>query len=262
MSWASRRRVIYLTGVILFFTIVIGGPITYKILSIKPTCFDGKQNGGETAPDKGGPCLILDERYITPYAVMWARAFQVRNGSYTAVGYISNPNPDAGVAVAHYRFGLYDSQNILVAERTGTTYIMPGGITPVLVGGIDTGNREVVHTYLEIIDTSLLWKRMSNPASKIKITNQQISDSPVGLRVDARATNSGLDQVRNLNFVATVFDPVGNAFIASGTAVPTLQPDGQIDVSFTWPNAFPAPVGRIDIIPLLPPQEETNGAQQ
>src|SRR5688500_12187120 len=132
MSWAGRRRIIYLTGTILFFVVVIGGPITYKILSVKPTCFDGKQNGGETAPDKGGSCLVLVEGRITPYGVMWARSFEVRNGAFDAVGYIENPNPSAGVERAQYHMGLYDSQNILVAERTGTTYIMPGGITPVL----------------------------------------------------------------------------------------------------------------------------------
>ena len=75
MSWAGRRRFIYLATVILFFVIVIGTPVVYLIISIKPTCFDGKQNQGETAPDKSGPCLVLDERYITPYAVMWARSF-------------------------------------------------------------------------------------------------------------------------------------------------------------------------------------------
>ncbi|HEY4527244.1 MAG TPA: hypothetical protein VJK53_05390 [Candidatus Paceibacterota bacterium] len=255
MSWASRRRSKYLTGVILFLAIVIGGPVSYYILSIEKTCFDGKQNQGETAPDKSGPCAILDERYITPYAVMWARSFEVRDGSYTAVAYISNPNPSAGVAVAHYRFGLYDSQNILVAERTGTTYIMPGGITPVLEGTIDTGNREVVHTYLEITDEHLVWERMINPAANIKISNQQISESPVGPRIDARAISVGLDTVRNLSFIATLFDPAGNAFAASGTALPNLAPDGSAEIAFNWPIPFVAPVGRIDIIPLLPPEE-------
>lgn len=257
MSWASRRRFIYLSGVILFFIIIIGGPITYKILSIKPTCFDGRQNQGETAPDKGGPCLIVDERFITPYAVMWARSFPVRPGSYTAVAYISNPNPGAGVRAAHYRFGLYDSQNILIAERVGTTFIMPGSITPVLEGAIDTGNREVVHTYLQITDQNLTWERMMSPATQIKISNQQISDSPVGPRIDARATNSALDTLRNISFIATVFDPVGNAFAASATAVPSLASDASTIIAFTWPSAFAASVGRIDIIPVLPPVEAT-----
>src|SRR3989338_11227858 len=101
---------------------------------------------------------------------MWARSFEVRSGSYTAVGYIGNPNPEAGVALAHYRVGLYDSQNILIAERVGTTFIMPGGITPVLEASIDTGNREVVHTYLQIIGEALVWESMASPAAKVMIS--------------------------------------------------------------------------------------------
>ena len=253
MSWAGRRRFIYLATVILFFVIVIGTPVVYLIISIKPTCFDGKQNQGETAPDKSGPCLVLDERYITPYAVMWARSFEVRDGSYTAVSYISNPNPDAGVRAAQYRFGLYDSQNILVAERVGTTFIMPGGITPVLEASIDTGNREVVHTYLQIIGEALVWESMASPAAKVKISNQRVGDSDVGPRIDARAHNTALDQVRNVSFVAVVFDPAGNAFAASGTALPLIGADTQANIAFTWPTSFVAPIGRIDIIPVLPP---------
>ncbi len=62
MSWASRRRTTYLTGVILFFVVIIGGPVAYLILSVAPTCTDGTQNGGETGIDIGGPCPLLDAR--------------------------------------------------------------------------------------------------------------------------------------------------------------------------------------------------------
>jgi len=255
MSWASRRRTTYLTAVSLFFIVVIGVPALSHFLSIEPTCFDGTRNGGETAPDKGGPCLILDERVLTPYAVKWARSFKVRAGLYTAVAYIENPNPQAGVAHASYRFGLYDSQNVLVAEASGEVYIMPGGMTPVLEVGIDTGNREVVHTYLQITDEPLVWKRMTNPASAIKISNQQLGDNPFSPRIEARVLNTSLDKMRTVSFIAVVFDPRGNAIAASGTAVPELLPDDAMGVAFSWPAPFTAPSGRIDIIPLLPPVE-------
>lgn len=255
MSWASRRRTTYLAAVSLFFIIMIGGPLFNHFLSIEPTCFDGTRNGGETAPDKGGPCLILDERALTPYAVKWARSFKVRDGLYTAIAYIENPNPRAGVARASYRFCLYDSANILVAERSGETYIMPGGTTPVLEVGIDTGNREVVHTYLQITEEALLWERMTNPASAIKINNQQLGDNVFSPRIEARAVNTSLDKMRVVTFVAVVFDPRGNAIAASGTAVPELLPDDATGVAFSWPTPFMAAPGRIDIIPLLPPVE-------
>src|SRR3989344_828026 len=140
MSWASRRRTVYLLGIFLFFAVVLGIPTAIWLYE-PPTCFDGTQNQGETALDKGGPCVLLDERTLSPSAILWSRAFSVRTGSYNALAYIENPNRDAGVRLVAYRFGLYDEKNVLVAERDGRTFVMPGGITPVFEGAIDTGNR-------------------------------------------------------------------------------------------------------------------------
>src|SRR5262245_56248218 len=128
MSWAMRRRVLYVIGVVIFFAVLIGVPVAIA-LHKAPTCFDGVQNQGETSIDLGGPCTLLDPSAITPTAVMWARAFKLRDGMYDAVAYIQNPNSAAGVGSVKYHMALYDSENVLVAERFGDTPIMPGGIT-------------------------------------------------------------------------------------------------------------------------------------
>lgn len=253
MSWASRRRSAYLSGVIIFFIVIIGGPVSYWwISSIPPACAIGKMRPSGVS---SGSCSQLDPKYLQPVARTgsWARSFKVRDGSYTAVAYVENPNPNAGVERAHYHIGLYDSGNILLAEREGEMYIMPGSITPVLETGIYTGNRFVVHTYFEITDPTLIWKQVESPAEKIKINNQSVSTFDTAPRIDAVARNSALDTIRNLSFVTVLFDTAGNAFAASGTALPELQPGASAPISFSWPGAFSTPLGRIDIIPLLRP---------
>jgi hypothetical protein len=253
MSWAARRRFLYTAGIALFFLIAIGGPIAYKIATIPPTCHDGIQNQGETAVDRGGPCLLLDDRYLQPHAVLWARSFQVRDGSYNAVAYIENPNPNAGVPSADYKFSLYDSQNILIAERTGTTYIMPGGITPVFTAGIDTGNRIAAHTYFTLTDSALTWERMSNPTSVISVASKFVSNADTEPQLSAIAGNSSVADLTDVSFVGVVFDTAGNAINASATILPRLAGGSQTQIGFTWPNPFTAAVGTIDVIPLLPP---------
>lgn len=252
MSWASRRRTAYATGVILFFVIVIGGPLAYWYFSIPATCTDGIQNQGETAIDKGGPCPLLDERALQPHAVLWARSFRVRDGSYNAAAYIQNPNQNAGVRSAHYHFGLYDAQNILIAERDGTTYVMPGAITPVLESRIDAGNRIVAHTYFEFTDP-LSWERMKNNALSLAITNKEISNTYTVPRLSASVRNSSVGDVTDISFVAVIFDPAGNAFAASATTLERLGPDASSQIVFTWPDPFGVQSGRIDIIPLVAP---------
>ena len=262
MSWASRRRAIYGTGVSLFFLVVIGGPIAYHILTIPPTCTDGKQNGGETGIDIGGPCPVLDPSALQQQAILWARAFKVRDGTYSAAAYVQNSNRDAGVMRARYRFGLYDANNILVAERGGVMFIMPGAITPVLEDRIDTGNRVVAHTNFCFADgygncdasgASLTWERMKNTALVIDINNKQLTNTDTMPRLSASAENTSVADVVGPSFVAVIFDPAGNAFAASATTLDRIRAGASSPIVFTWPDLFNIIAGRTDVTPMLPP---------
>ena len=251
MSWASKRRTAYGGGVFLFFTVIIGIPLAIWIYE-PPACFDGKQNQGETAVDKGGPCLLLDERTLQPHATLWSRAFPVRGGLYSAVAYIENPNTNAGVRSVRYRFGLYDEKNILVAEREGKTYIMPGGITPVFEGGISTGNRIVARTYFEFT-SPLRWERVKDAAGALAISAKATTDTDSAPRLLAQVENTSVAHVLDPTFIAVVFDTAGNAFASSATTLSRISAREKSDLVFTWPDPFPRLASRIDILPLLPP---------
>lgn len=252
MSWASRRRVAYATGVIVFFAVLFGVPLSYWYFTLPETCIDGIQNQDETGVDKGGICPVLDESALQPHASLWARSFRVRDGSYNAAAYIQNPNQNAGVAVAHYRFGLYDAQNILIAEREGSMFIMPGSITPVLESRIDAGNSIVGRTYFEFMEP-LKWERMKNNALPLAVTNKEITNTFAAPRLTAIARNSSVAPIADISFVAVIFDPAGNAFAASATTLSRLGADESSEIVFTWPDPFAIQSGRIDIIPLVAP---------
>jgi len=231
---------------------VVGGPLAYWYFSIPPTCSDGIKNQDETAVDRGGGCPVLDERLLQPEAMLWARSFRVRDGSYNAAAYVYNPNSEAGVREAHYRFGLYDTENLLVAEREGTTFIVPGAVTPILESRIDTGNRVVAHTYVEFTNT-FVWERMTNAAVLLAVNNKEISNTEISPRLSAQVENRAVVDVVNPSFVAVIFDPAGNAFAASATALPRLAAGTRSPLVFSWPDPFLVHVGRIDILPLVAP---------
>ncbi|HUO50222.1 MAG TPA: hypothetical protein VMU25_01485, partial [Candidatus Paceibacterota bacterium] len=219
------------------------------------TCHDGIQNQGETSIDHGGPCLMLDENALEPSAVLWTRALKVRGGLFDAITYIDNPNQSAGVLSAPYQLDMYDSQNVLVASVTGTTFVMPGGVTPVFIGGVDTGNREAVHAQFRFTDP-LQWERVIGIAQGIVISNQQVSQDASSSKVTAFVTNTSVAPIANLTFVATVFDPGGNAIATSQTALPRLNAQDKQQIFFTWPDNFSAPVGRVDIIAVVAPEPD------
>lgn len=252
MSWASKRRFLYGAGTFLVFAVLICVPLAIWLYDA-PTCSDGKLNQEETAIDKGGPCPLLDERMLSPSAVLWSRAFPVRGGLYSAVAYVENPNEGAGIQAVDYRFGLYDEKNILVAERKGRAFIMPGAITPVFEGAINTGNRTVARTYFEFTSRSV-WERMHNAASVLLVSNKNITTPESKPRLAARVKNTSVEPVLNPSFVAIVFDPAANAFVASATTLSRLAPNEEQELVFSWPDPFGSVVGRIDILPLLPPK--------
>ena len=253
MSWAARRRLLYIVGVILFFGVVLGVPIAYSILTVPPTCNDGVQNQDETAPDRGGVCPLADERSLSAVSPMWARSFRIRDGSYTAATYIQNTNEVAGAQDVGYRFKLYDSDNILITEREGSTYIMPGGITPVVETAIDTGNRIATHTFFEFTDRRI-WKHYTNSAKVVSIYDRQLTNTDSVPREEAQVKNTSVSVLLNVGFVAVVFDTNGNAIAASKTELDRIEPNTSRPIVFTWPAPFLSLVGRVDIIPLLPPK--------
>lgn len=262
MSWAARRRFLYILCIFAFLALITGGPLAIY-LHRPASCEDGVTNQGETAPDRGGPCVLLDVQRLSPHAVLWTRSFKVRDGAYDATAYIENPNASAGVQRVNFRLGLYDSENVLVAERFGSTYVMPNGITPVFIGAIDTGNRLATHAQFCYInaarscstDPSLLtWMSMKSTTDVISITNKTITDTTSMPRVSAMVRNNGLADMIDVLFVAVVFDPAGNAFASSQTALPRLRAGEEERIVFTWPQPFSIAVGRIDIIASHPPE--------
>ena len=251
MSWASRRRLLIILGFLFLFGAATLIPLALW-LHEPATCFDGVQNQGETAPDRSGPCALLDERTLVPHAIQWARAFSVRDGTWSAVAYIENPNDGAGVLAASYRFKLYDDKNVLVAEREGSSYIMPGAVTPIYEGGFDTGNRVVARTYFEF-SAPLVWERVVDTAEAITVNGKSLLDVQTAPRVIAIAENTAVTDARDMHFVAVVFDMAGNALGASRTLVPFLPREGKENLVFTWPESFTMPVGRVDVLPLREP---------
>jgi hypothetical protein len=190
---------------------------------------------------------------LSPYSVLWSRAFLARPGSYNAVAYVENPNKEAGVRSVYYRFRLYDDRNIVVAEREGVTSIMPGGITPVFEGGIEAGNRKAARAFFEFAEPPV-WERLVDVASAFSINNKVVTDVDTTPRVTARVFNSSVDPILNPAFVVVVFDTAGNAFAASHTTLARLDGGEESELVFTWGGPFPQAVGRIDVLAVVPPE--------
>lgn len=247
MSWASKRRSIYISGVIIT-AIVIMAPIVFSIFNKEPTCFDGKQNGDERGIDCGGSCEILCSLEASDPAIIWSRSFKVSEGIYNAVAYIKNPNFNVGILKIPYTFKLFDNKNLLIAERKGSTFIPPNTVVPIFENTIYTGERIPIKTFFEF-NSKFIWSRIDEyKGNDLKVSEIKLSNVETSPRVDAVLSNTSIIDIKDIEAVVIVFDHNDNAIAVSSTFIEKLPNRSSRDIVFTWPDKFSSKTTRVEII--------------
>ena len=253
MSWASQRRFKYIS-------ILTAPPLLVFLvwlafaLQVEPTCFDGKQNQNEVGVDCGGVCTLLCRSQVAPVNIVWSRSFPINEEYYNAVAYIENPNFDVAVYEVPYIFILYDAEGILITERRGSTYIATNGVTPIFESRILVGNRTPARTEFRF-EAPLAWRKLASPRD-VEVQNQEVSNLDTEPRVTATISQTGLNELQELDVVAVIYDTRGNALLASQRLIEILPGQGTQTITFVWPRPLEEEVGRVDVIPLIPPIEQ------
>lgn len=230
--WAFWRRVQYGTGYLTMLAIFFG-LFYYTYLYAAPTCTDGKQNGNERGVDCGGACSLICLADINEPRVEWSRSFRVTDGQYNAVAYVVNENPYATRELS-YTFRLFDEDG-LIAERSGTTVLMPNATTPVFEGRVITDDRVPRQTVFEITNPGR-WYAPSRDRSSFRTETFDLADAGSAPRLTAQLTNTLFDPVREVEVVATIFDRSGNALTTSQTYVEEFGAQSSRNLTFTWPE--------------------------
>ncbi len=245
LSWRGKRRVTYLsvlTGAI----ILVFLPTAY-FLYPKASCTDLKQNGSEEGVDCGGKCENMCKATPKDILVEWVRAFSLSAGAGSAVAYVTNPNRDLYAEGVPYQFKLYNSSNILIAERRGKTSIFPGASFPVFSGAIGVSSEVPSRASFALISEPK-WQSAKLPG--LKVNNQIFEASPPRLSADIR--NTGVARLKNIVVTAVLFDQSDNAYAASETILEELPGGGEGKVIFTW-GSLPIPPARVLIYPKPSP---------
>lgn len=250
MVWAQRRKLAYMSGVILFFGIV-GFFVVRHYTNVPPTCFDRKQNGAEAGVDCGGGCLQYCPNELSDPKVRWTRSFQVTPGVVTAIAYIEHSYPTASSRKIRYQFKLYDSQNSLITERIGTTYLGPMGKSAIVENLIPTGNNQVAVTRFSFLPP-VPWEKSDPSFSKIiiKTDRSALELYSEGTRLTTTLDNQSRFSFANLEIVAILYDQNSNAIAVSKILLPELLGLSKQTVYFTWPTKIePKNVQTIEVIP-------------
>ncbi len=247
-SWSTRRKYGYFFAIIVVLAVIIGVP-AFIVFHKPATCSDGKQNGGERGIDCGGACAKLCPADFVEPRVLWAHSTRVVPGVYNSLSYVQNPNPSVIVNSLPYLFKLYDSQGVLVAQKTGKTFVPAGQKFAVFVSGIETGARIPTRTTFEFT-SSPEWI----PGAQLKgvsVLSINVSEGAAGVSPSAEAQirNTTVDsRFNNLDAFIILYDKDDNRIAFSKTVINSIGPSETQTLSFTWPEAFSQAVIRSEVL--------------
>ncbi len=247
MDWAQKRK---LSVILILAAIVIAAAavLAFAVFYETPTCFDQKQNGGETGIDCGGSCSTVCSAQAQPARVVFARALP-QSGRTDLIAYLENPNADAYARDAEVVIDVYGQDGSRIQKRARIT-LPAHSSTPLFLPGISSG--PVQQVFVSFEGGAPVWMRGAGWEQPAPSTgNLVISDASARPRVTATIGNATAYVERDVPLVATVFAADGSVIAASQTVVPMLPPQGSAQAVFTWNEPFLQAAARVEVVPLI-----------
>jgi Mg-chelatase subunit ChlD/cbb3-type cytochrome oxidase subunit 3 len=232
--WAAMRKFLYGSGVIAFL-LLVALLIYFMYFHKAPTCFDGAQNGPETGIDCGGACARVCAVDIQPPIVRFARAFPGAQGTYNAIAYVENKNNGVGAENIPYHFTLYDDRGEVITTVEGHTKLPPGNVYAVFADRIDVGTAVPEKTTFDF-DLNTPWTKMEKGKEIFDVQSKELTNADAKPKLNAKIINKSLDDVQNVEAIATIFDAAGSPLTASRTVIPLMKRQETKGVTFTWPT--------------------------
>jgi hypothetical protein len=249
MSWSTTRKYGYFFALVVAIIVLVGVP-GFLLFYKAPTCFDGKQNGGERGVDCGGACVKLCLADFAAPRVLWTYSARVVPGIYNTLSYIQNPNQGVQAGPVSYVFKLYDADGILVASREGKAFIPAGQRFAVFESAIRTGQRIPTRTTFEF-SSDPEW-RVGKPFMSLRVLSIDIATSTApgaGVRVENMFRDQGFS---NVTAIIVLYDRDDNRISFSRTIIPKIGPGESLPIYFTWPEPFSSEVFRSELLFMAP----------
>jgi len=236
--WASRRKSIYLVAIVLILS-SLSFAIFWKYWYKTPTCFDNLKNGDESGVDCGGSCTLLCSSGVIPPIVRWdPRLFEVSPGIWSAIVYVENQNTSADAAYVPYTFTLYDENNRVLVERKSATILPKSKMVGIFEGSIQMEDGVRPKRAVFELGNDIVWKKNEEVGEKLKITHSPLLRLNTAPRVEVNIKNISTEEIKNIEFVAAIFDGEDNVIAASRTFVEKIKKDEDTNIFFTWPKPF------------------------
>lgn len=207
-----------------------------------PSCFDGKQDQGETGIDCGGPCAkaCIPMNLSTISAIANPQVFLSSPGHYTLLGQVANANPGFAAQSFSYEFDLYDAEDTLIGTVAGNSFMYSAETKYIVAPNIAVATDTVDHATLNIgtivwVPAATLglvpnWGSQGEP----QVVGSNFASSTV--TVNGQITDDDVAAFNNILIVAIFKDGNGNPIGASQTEVDSIAPNQTENFSVSYPT--------------------------
>lgn len=237
-DWASRRKNVYIGGVVLVLstiTFLIFWNYWYKA----PTCNDGQKNGDETGLDCGGSCVLICRADTIRPVILWdPRLFEVLPGTWSALVYVDNLNINVDASYLPYSFKIYGEGSEILFERNSSTILPKNKTVGIFEGSINIKSGKKPKRAIFEIGKDIVWTKNDKPEPDLIVTHTPLLRQDSTPRVEANVKNNSADEINNIELVISIFDGKDNAIAASRTFVKNLKKNENANIFFTWPKPF------------------------
>jgi hypothetical protein len=202
-SKRSIKQIIYGACYLGLFLLIIF--LIYLIwLKPAPTCFDNKQNQGETGIDCGGPCPSCEIKTLVSPEASWVKYFPSETQTIVAAE-VKNPNLNWGADAFSYTFDIYGG-NTKLKSFTKDSFIY-GGEVKYFVEVFEIDFKKITNVKISFSDIN--WKpntKFSKPVVQIReIKTEPVSQEVPGVIVSGFIANNNafpLSKVKIIGFLS------------------------------------------------------------
>ena len=155
------------------------------------------------------------------------------------MAYVENQNKNSGVIEANYEFRIYDTDNLLIGRRQGSTFIPPNKQFAIFEPRYDFGQSKVKSVSFEFTGP-FTWIKKEPTINNLALF---VNDITIGNDIKspsltATIKNESIYEIPSFEVVAILYDENHNAINASKTVKDGLRSNDSLPVFFTWPEAF------------------------
>lgn len=234
----SKRLIKQTIITLIFLSILSGcGFLIYHFNKPAPSCFDGIQNQGEEEIDCGGPCISCELVHIKEIKVIWVKALSKQDDFYDLAAQINNPNQNYGSDSIPYYFEFYDSENNLIGQYPGTTFILPNQTKYLTRAKVEASQFDKV----ELSFGEIEWKKLKEYHSLPQLAIQQKeyylledANQPGFSQAKALLINKTDFDFEKVDIDVLLFDSSNHLLGLNTTEVRTLLAGQRRDFVATW----------------------------